>query len=62
MKEAFKQYKDQSDTIDLIVATDAEGILGIGDWASEESQFLLASWRFIQRLRALIRAECWLLF
>lgn len=32
MKEAFKQYKDQSDTIDLIVATDAEGILGIGDW------------------------------
>lgn len=32
MREAFKQYKDQSDTIDLIVATDAEGILGIGDW------------------------------
>ncbi|WP_434813826.1 NAD-dependent malic enzyme [Bacillus halotolerans] len=32
MREAFKQFKDKSDAIDLIVATDAEGILGIGDW------------------------------
>lgn len=62
MREAFKQYKDQSDTIDLIVATDAEGILGIGTGASAESPFLSASLRFIRRLPALIRAECWLSF
>ncbi|KYD04165.1 NAD-dependent malic enzyme [Bacillus atrophaeus] len=32
MRDAFKQFGGKNDQIDLIVATDAEGILGIGDW------------------------------
>lgn len=32
IEEAFKAYGAASDEIDLIVATDAEEILGIGDW------------------------------
>ncbi|KAA6446788.1 NAD-dependent malic enzyme [Bacillus sp. HU-1818] len=32
MRDAFKRFDGKNDQIDLIVATDAEGILGIGDW------------------------------
>lgn len=32
MKTAFENLAAEKDQIDLIVATDAEGILGIGDW------------------------------
>jgi malate dehydrogenase (oxaloacetate-decarboxylating) len=32
IEESFRNYGLGSDDVDLIVATDAEGILGIGDW------------------------------
>jgi malate dehydrogenase (oxaloacetate-decarboxylating) len=32
IEESFRNYDLGSDDVDLIVATDAEGILGIGDW------------------------------
>ena len=32
MEESFRNFADSRDDIDLIVATDAERILGIGDW------------------------------
>jgi malate dehydrogenase (oxaloacetate-decarboxylating) len=32
VEESFRNYGLGSDDVDLIVATDAEGILGIGDW------------------------------
>jgi malate dehydrogenase (oxaloacetate-decarboxylating) len=32
IEESFRDYGLGSDDVDLIVATDAEGILGIGDW------------------------------
>jgi malate dehydrogenase (oxaloacetate-decarboxylating) len=32
IEESFRNYGLEADDVDLIVATDAEGILGIGDW------------------------------
>jgi malate dehydrogenase (oxaloacetate-decarboxylating) len=32
VEESFRNYGLEADDVDLIVATDAEGILGIGDW------------------------------
>src|SRR6267154_3916189 len=32
VETAFRNYGLGSDDVDLIVATDSEGILGIGDW------------------------------
>src|SRR5258707_2452027 len=44
------------DDVDLIVCTDAEAILGIGDWGWAASRPRLASWRCIPREPVSIRA------
>lgn len=48
--EAFKNLNLDPDDIDLIVATDSESILGIGDWESEVLISLLVSLLCIQLL------------
>ncbi len=47
--KAFKNLEAGPDDIDLILATDAEQIFGIGDWGVGESKSPSGNWRSIRR-------------
>src|SRR5581483_3893442 len=49
IEASFRSFGAGPDEIDLIVATDAEEILGIGDWGWEASTSPLANWPFTRR-------------
>jgi malate dehydrogenase (oxaloacetate-decarboxylating) len=48
IEEAFKNLGAGPDDIDLILATDAEQIFGIGDWGVGGIEVAMANWRFIR--------------
>ena len=56
VETSFRNYGMGPDEVDLIVATDSEGILGIGDWAWAESRSPSGSWLSTSPPRVFIHA------